>query len=398
MDSRKRIGLLFRYNENWIGGTYYLLNLVHALNALPDRTKPEIAIITEREKNFLYVKEETNYPYLRYVKDRSAINLFGKAVNAASLRTIKKKAVDPRLENEYDLVFPNPIGPYFDRIPDERKGYWIPDFQELHLPGFFGVDELIAIKQRQLLIAYKAKHIVLSSRDAEKDFRTLYPESRANIHTIPFSVTHPDISAISFDQTAVKFSIDRAYHFSPNQFWAHKNQLVIIEAVREIVAEGKDILVVFSGKESDHRNPEHMPKLRRMVEDNGLTNNIKFLGFIDRKEQLVLMENALSVIQPSLFEGWSTVVEDAKVLNKQLVVSALAVHKEQLADYGKRVFFDPFSSDSLVTALDSLAEINERAKVDDYQRNKIAHAKSFYSLLNGLDKDASEVELAWQWQ
>lgn len=398
MDRRKHIGLLFRYNENWIGGTYYLVNLVHALNSLPDNEKPKISVITRRKDNFRYIQEETNYPYLYYVKDKSSINILGKVINAVSLRVRKKKAIDPRLKNDFDLVFPNPIGEYFDLIPDEKKGYWIPDFQELHLPGFFSVDELIEIKQRQLLIAYKAKHIVLSSRDAEKDFKTLYPESKAIIHTIPFSVTHPDYSAVSFDEMALKYAIGRAYHFSPNQFWAHKNQLVVIEAVRKIIAKGEDILVIFSGKESDYRNPDHVSYLKKMVDDNGLTNNIKFLGFIDRKEQLVLMKNAISVVQPSLFEGWSTVVEDAKVLNKKIAVSAINVHKEQLAAYNKCIFFDPISSDSLVAALSSIEEIDEQADANDYRHNKLGHAKTFCSLFCESDKSASPAKPEFYFQ
>jgi len=62
-------------------------------------------------------------------------------------------------------------------------------------------------------------------------------------------------------------------------------------------------------------------------------------GFIDRLDQLILMKNAQAVIQPSLFEGWSTVVEDAKALNQTLIVSDIAVHKEQLEN--KAYYFMP---------------------------------------------------------
>ena len=36
-------------------------------------------------------------------------------------------------------------------------------------------------------------------------------------------------------------------------------------------------------------------------------------------DQLRLMKESLGVIQPSLFEGWSTVIEDAKALNKKSI-------------------------------------------------------------------------------
>ena len=40
----------------------------------------------------------------------------------------------------------------------------------------------------------------------------------------------------------------------------------------------------------------------------------------------------MAVAQPSLFEGWSTIVEDAKTLGKPIFVSDLPVHREQLGD------------------------------------------------------------------
>jgi hypothetical protein len=54
-------------------------------------------------------------------------------------------------------------------------------------------------------------------------------------------------------------------------------------------------------------------------------------------------------VQPSLFEGWSTVVEDARSLGKPIVLSDLAVHQEQAPPDG--IFFERTSSASLTEAL-----------------------------------------------
>jgi len=58
------------------------------------------------------------------------------------------------------------------------------------------------------------------------------------------------------------------------------------------------------------------------------------------------MKNALAVIQPSLFEGWSSVVEDAKAMNQNLIVSALKVHKEQLGN--QAYYFNPNDEKELI--------------------------------------------------
>jgi hypothetical protein len=46
------------------------------------------------------------------------------------------------------------------------------------------------------------------------------------------------------------------------------------------------------------------------------------------------MKHAKAVIQPSLFEGWSTVIEDAMAMNQVVIASDLQVNIEQLGENG----------------------------------------------------------------
>jgi hypothetical protein len=78
---------------------------------------------------------------------------------------------------------------------------------------------------------------------------------------------------------------------------------------------------------------------------NDLHDNIRILGYMDRVEQLCIMKHSIAIIQPSLFEGWSTVVEDAKALNKYVLLSNLDVHREQISINAS--FFDPFNKEDL---------------------------------------------------
>ncbi|MEZ4901449.1 MAG: hypothetical protein R2822_06650 [Spirosomataceae bacterium] len=66
---------------------------------------------------------------------------------------------------------------------------------------------------------------------------------------------------------------------------------------------------------------------------------------IPRAHQLGLMKHALAVIQPSKFEGWSTVVEDAKSLQKQILLSRIPVHVEQMGD--RAYYFEADEADEL---------------------------------------------------
>jgi glycosyltransferase involved in cell wall biosynthesis len=126
--------------------------------------------------------------------------------------------------------------------------------------------------------------------------------------------------------------------------------------------------VCFSGKEVDPRAPGYTPFLRKKVAEWGLTEQVRFLGFMPREDQVVAMREAQAIIQPSRFEGWSTVIEDAKALNQYIIASSLRVHKEQLTKNAD--FFDPSDYENLSGLL--ARHWQERPTVErvDYRRNQ----------------------------
>lgn len=376
MGARRKLALFFTYNENWIGGTYYIVNLVHALNTLADDSKPEITIIGHQRSDFDYIKNETRYPYLSYIQNKAGNPFHVKILNFFGQKFFKRKILDYKLSDKFDLLFPAPAGSdYLILIDDKKKVNWIPDFQDFHLPQLYTPKALVEVRQRNLAIAYLSRRIVLSSEDAAKDFRLQYPDSKAEVHVIPFSVTHPELLNLNFDDVKTKYQITGDYFYAPNQYWVHKNHQLVIEAVKKLKEQNKNILVLFSGKEWDPRNPEYVPMLKKQVEEMGLHDNIRFLGFLDRAEQLLIMKNAKAIIQPSLFEGWSTVIEDAKALNKFVFAANLAVNKEQLTE--NAVFFDPSNVSDLVEKI-LMTEI--KISAIDYNNSRRERAEKFINL------------------
>jgi glycosyltransferase involved in cell wall biosynthesis len=74
---------------------------------------------------------------------------------------------------------------------------------------------------------------------------------------------------------------------------------------------------------------EYCESLLQQIHRAGLGAQVILLGRVARRLQIEIIRRSLAVVQPSLFEGWSTVVEDARVLGKTVLLSDLAVHREQ---------------------------------------------------------------------
>ncbi|TGV04412.1 glycosyltransferase [Flavivirga rizhaonensis] len=381
---RKRIGLLYFYDENWVAGSYYILNIIHALNTLKDALKPKIIILTYSNENFDKARNETKYPYLEFcaVPFVPHYNIFERVVNKVSRillnkKIIKKQPKPPKL----DFVYPQQI----EGLPNDlKKVNWIPDFQEDHLPQFFSQEEIDKRKQHQQNVLANSDIVVFSSLDAQNDFERLYPKSKADKFVLRFAVTHPDFSNEKIEKLLDKYKLPNDYFFVPNQFWAHKNHIVILKAVNLLKQKGINLVVAFSGKESDYRNLDNFSILKQYISDNRLDNNIRFLGFLARNEQLALLKNSIAIIQPSLFEGWSTVVEDVKALNKYVILSNLNVHKEQIKENVH--FFNPYDEKELAKIIEKYSK-EKPGVVDSHYKNDIdKFALNFIDLIKRATK------------
>jgi glycosyltransferase involved in cell wall biosynthesis len=90
-------------------------------------------------------------------------------------------------------------------------------------------------------------------------------------------------------------------------------------------------------------------------------------GFISREDQLILMKNAMAIIQPSLFEGWSTVIEDCKALGQFVIASDLDVNKEQLTT--NCLFFQRNDASELSAHMKNLLKNGKKIVPSDYSEN-----------------------------
>jgi glycosyltransferase involved in cell wall biosynthesis len=347
MAKRKRIGLSYTYNENWIGGTYYIENLISALNSLNDEEKPHIVLLTDSYEGFLVAQQKFNYPYISFQLGSGEVNKTFQFLNRITNRLFKTRLFNQKIKG-LDAVFP-----YYkseQQSAAKKKIYWVADFQEHFAPEFFSKDDIASRLQNQQEIQVSAEHLIVSSNTALGHFKSIFPKHTVKVRVLPFAVAHPFYQDLNIKLLLEKYQLPARYFICPNQFWKHKNQLAVLKAVNEIKANGIEITVAFTGNTSDYRNPHYFMELKAFVEQNNLGSNIKFLGFIDRRDQLQLMNNAIAIIQPSLFEGWSTVVEDAKLMNRFLLVSDIEIHREQLVNSSAR-FFDPHNTNQLVQLL-----------------------------------------------
>ena len=383
MGRRTVIGVVYQPDSNWIGGTYYILNLVQALKTCADVDLPIVKVYCNSHKDFVEFSNITKYPYLRerLIQGHPILYKWWRRINRYLFRIELPASHLFARRTERDIfVYPTTSSSLIDK---KKALAWIPDFQEEYLPEFFTQEEIKIRRKNHKHFLDAHIPVVLSSKSAQNDFHSFYPESQTlPTFVLPFAVTHPDYSAENIELLKEKFGIKGGYIFCANQFWQHKNHMLLFKSVLKAKQMGVALQLVCSGKLYDNRNPEYIEQIKNFIADNNLEDDIRILGFIERTEQLCLMKNAYAIVQPSLFEGWSTVVEDAKCINKFIFLSDILVHREQNPQ--NVCFFDPYNEEELTH---KLLNVTPTSIPYDYSQDVRKFGESLISVINKLKND-----------
>ncbi len=190
----------------------------------------------------------------------------------------------------------------------------------------------------------------MSSNSAKEDFKINHLDYIDKVRVVHF-VSQPSNKKSSPDNNSNKY-ISGKFFYLPNQFWAHKNHIIVFKALKILKEKGIDIQLVTSGLMQDYRKNNHIEPLLSFVKENNLSDNIKFLGLIPYVDVLQLIKDSIAVINPSLFEGWSSTVEESKSVGKLVILSNILVHIEQSPRNSK--YFDPNNEQELALILEQV--------------------------------------------
>lgn len=76
MGKRTKLGIYFSYNENWIGSTYYIINIIEALKTIPDNDLPKIYFISENPKDLEIIKNKLSIRQIPDYWEKSKKRIF----------------------------------------------------------------------------------------------------------------------------------------------------------------------------------------------------------------------------------------------------------------------------------------------------------------------------------
>jgi glycosyltransferase involved in cell wall biosynthesis len=341
-------------SSSWMGGVIYIQNLIKAISTLPieERTKLKIFLIVTPETPEHFYHDLISLFDGYFKADFLSKNILNRIRRGGAklFPGLQKKMVSNSqisyIGKTIDFFYP--VVSNREIVWDYPSNWaaWIPDFQHKYLPDFFPKLEIYRRDKLFKRMASHANYIVFSSQNALNDFKIFYPDASAKPLVLKFHTTiERSWLDINPETIRKKYNLPEKFFLVSNQFWKHKNHKIIIEALHILKKDSIKPTVVCTGELNDNRNPGLTEELLYLIKRDKLESQFCLLGLIPRFDQIQLMRCSLAVIQPSLFEGWSTVVEDARALNKDIILSDIPVHVEQ--NHPKSIFFSKNSPSEL---------------------------------------------------
>lgn len=243
--------------------------------------------------------------------------------NNSNLLLRKLKYINP------DAVIPA-IASLGRDFPYPWVGY-LYDFQHKYYPDLFTSGEIARRDKHFAVMLNEAKAVIVNARDVKHDIFKYYPQTKTQVYNLPFAPIPREEWFLDEDNVDEIYTLPKNYFMISNQFWVHKAHGTAFEALALLEQRGIDNYeIVCTGNTYDYRFPNYFNELTLRIRQLGLSNKIRFLGYIPKEDQIQIMRKAVGVLQPTLFEGGpgGGASYDAIALGIPVVLSDIPVNKE----------------------------------------------------------------------
>ncbi|MGG0275878.1 glycosyltransferase [Bacillus rhizoplanae] len=232
-----------------------------------------------------------------------------------SLQSINKK---------YDVAIgyleKNPVYFCIDKVNAKKKiGFIHTDYDKLGMDSNIDMDYFRSLDQ-----------IVTVSKECANVLKQRFPIYNHKIGVIHNIVSPSMINKMSQEKTDIEHKGIKL--ISVGRLGNEKGFDFAIGACKILVKNGYRIkwYIIGEGEERD--------KLERMVEENHLQDHFLLLGM--KENPYPYIREADIYVQPSRFEGKSIAIDEAKILNKPIVVTNFSTAKDQIKNEENGIIVD----------------------------------------------------------
>lgn len=219
----------------------------------------------------------------------------------------------------------------------------------------------------------KADRLVCISESTKKDVEKFLPGCEDKIELV-YPGVNLDIfkpEPTSREEVKAKWNIVTDYFIHVGVCFGTKNPHVLLEAMSIAVSSSrKDFVLIFVGPYQVNKSAKDM--IYRIAKDYGIEHKVIILGDVTDVELAILYRHALSLVFPSLYEGFGYPAIECLACGTPCIVSNTSSLPEVVGKWG--VLVDPHNARQIA---DEMIKIVECGKSKIIQREGPRWAKNF---------------------
>ncbi|QHG18337.1 glycosyltransferase family 1 protein [Nostoc sp. ATCC 53789] len=235
------------------------------------------------------------------------------------------------------LFSPIPEAPLFSSCPYVVT---VHDLIPLRFPQWFSITQRLYCSYYIRAVIQQSKHVICNSMATAQDLNSFLGVSEEKITAIPLAYDIKNF--LCLDLSTQNYFLYLGRH-NP-----YKNPERLITAFAAL-PNYKDYELWLAGP-TDAR---YTPSLIAQVAELGITNQVKFLDYIPYSELPKIINEAIALVFPSLWEGFGLPILEAMACGTPVITSNLSSLPEVAGDAA--ILIDPYNTGEITEAMQAIA-------------------------------------------
>lgn len=245
----------------------------------------------------------------------------------------------PQIYRQYEgelLFCPLPEAPLFSRC---RSVVTLHDLIPSHFPNW-GKKITYYYQFYIPWVLQQAQHILCDSQATADDAIQLHQIPAQKLSVVPLACNTDHFRFLDLPT--------QNYFLYVGRDDPHKNLHRMIQALGQLHQRGSEVELWLVGG----RNPLYVQGLTDQINDLGLGARVKFLDYVPFDQLPILMNQALALLMPSLWEGFGLPVLEAMACGTPVITSGISSLPEVAGEAALLV--DPYSVEAITGAMEQV--------------------------------------------
>ncbi len=211
----------------------------------------------------------------------------------------------------------------------------------------------------------QAKHIICDSQSTANDIINYYQIPANKITVVLLAFDHNNFKILNLENSN---NINKPYFLYLGRPDPHKNLERIIKAFSQL-SKPQDFELWFVGSRDDR----YTPNLQKLAQELNIDQQIKFIDYVSYKQLPIIINQALALVFPSLWEGFGLPVLEAMACGTPVITSNLSSLPEVAGN--ATILIDPYNIKAISSAMESL--IKDETLRDQLIKLGLERARNF---------------------